>query len=193
MKPNPGDKPKIIVLSIILAAVLAFIAIRYVQLSRQWKEKIEAHEKAHEAAVVQAQKQASTSPGAPARSSRVAALVTPVPPPTRDPFYPVIAPRTRRVRPPESGGESPGGPRAAPVLPSQLPDFAASATRPTDVLRVTGIITGTPSTAVLRVSDEHYVVREGDWLDNNVRVHAISESAVTLRDRGKTYMLRLGR
>ena len=58
---------------------------------------------------------------------------------------------------------------------------------------VTGIITGTPSTAVLRVSDEHYVVREGDWLDNNVRVHAISESAVTLRDRGKTYMLRLGR
>jgi len=93
MKPNPGDKPKIIVLSIILAAVLAVIAIRYVQLSRQWTAKIEAHEKAHEAAAIQAQRQASTSPGAPSRSSRVAALVTPVPPPTRDPFYPVIAPR----------------------------------------------------------------------------------------------------
>lgn len=193
MKHNPADKPKIIVLSIILAAVLAFIAIRYVQLSREWKGRIAAHEKAHEMAAARARSTETTGPSSPAPSPRVAALVTPVMPPTRDPFYPIIAPRTARSGAAASASKALQDKASAPVLPSTLPDFAASATRPRDVLRVTGIITGTPSTAVLRVSDEHYVVREGDWLDNRVRVHSISESTVTLRDRGKTYLLKLGR
>jgi len=58
---------------------------------------------------------------------------------------------------------------------------------------VTGIITGTPNTAVLRVGDEHHVVREGNWLSNRIRIEAIDASSVTLRDSQGTYVLTLGR
>ena len=76
-----------------------------------------------------------------------------------------------------------------PLLPPP-PSPSPSADRNT--LRVSGIIVGDPSTAVLRVGDEHYVVREGHRLDSNIVVQTIDQSSVTLRDSRGTYTLRLG-
>ena len=57
---------------------------------------------------------------------------------------------------------------------------------------MSGIIVGNPSMAVLRVGDQHYVVREGYRLDSNIVVQTIDQSSVTLRDGRGTYTLRLG-
>jgi hypothetical protein len=61
-----------------------------------------------------------------------------------------------------------------------------------DQLQLTGIILGTPSTAVLRLGDDHFVVKEGDLLDSTLRVQKITKTTVTLRDGRTAYTLRLG-
>jgi hypothetical protein len=61
-----------------------------------------------------------------------------------------------------------------------------------DRLQLTGIIQGTPSTAVLRLGDNHFVVKEGDVLDNSLRVQKITRTTVILRDGRTSYTLRIG-
>ena len=176
MKYDKKNKTKVIILAAALLALWAVIGIRYVVLHRHWEAKAEASRThAHPAAVA--------DPSRP--SLRLAALVTPVPPPERDPFHPVIAPRRR-------GAAQPSPDRHASV-PSLPPTPRASAASSRDTLRVTGIILGHPNTAVLRVGDDHHVVQEGNLLTDQIRVESVGKTSVTLRDRQGTYVLRLGR
>jgi hypothetical protein len=164
------------------------IGVRYVVLARHWEAKTaEAHQQheAAEAAVLSGAKAQETAERP--TSPLVASLTLQVPPPERDPFYPVISPRTGRTA-------------AAPAAPEPSEDEAATASLPiwapggrNEVLHIAGIIVGTPSIAVLRHGDSHYVVKEGDWLDERTRVQAISPSAVSVREGNKTRTLRLGR
>ena len=193
MRHSKRDKPKIIVLFIVLAAVWLVIGVRYVTLARHWEAKTAAaHRHQHEAA------EATGLPGASAhetaespKSPLVASLTLRVPPPERDPFYPVVPPRTARgaaaaePEPPEEGIST------APLATLTLPDWTPGAKD--EGLYVAGIIAGAPSIAVLRHGERHYVMKEGDWLDERIRVQAISRSTVTVREGNKSYVLRLGR
>jgi len=182
MKYDKRDRPKIIILAVVLIGLWAFIGLRFFVLSRETKAKMEADE-ARRAAAHAAQSSAQgTEVVSP--TARLAALITPVDPPKSDPFKPIIAPRGRFVAPRAKPQD------VNPVLPPL--DEAASAQRRED-LHVTGIITGNPPTAVLRVQDQHYVVKPGDWLDEKLQVAEIGNNAVTLRDGRNTYKLRLGR
>ena len=49
MKHNQADKPKIIVLSLVLLAILLYIGVRSVQLSREWKGKADTSQHQHAA------------------------------------------------------------------------------------------------------------------------------------------------
>jgi hypothetical protein len=42
------------------------------------------------------------------------------------------------------------------------------------------------------MGDDHYVVKEGDFLDTGLRVQKITRNAVTLREGRTTYTLRIG-
>jgi hypothetical protein len=185
MKYSRQDRTKIIVLCVVLVGLWAVIGGRYIQLSRQWKAKTTAQ---HEVQPAAPQQQATSSQQVPLR---YAGLVTPVAPPERDPFRPVISRRGFRAETKPAASESSGGEADVPILPP-LPEAGSASGASSRVLHVTGIILGTPSTAVLRHGDQHYVVREGDWLDNQLRVHAIAKSSVTLRDSQRSYILRLG-
>jgi hypothetical protein len=185
MKYNKKDKPKVIVLFLVLIALWAFIGIYFAVLSKREEAKKAAAEVRRQAAAQALQvAQQTTGQSAMSPSSRLAALVAPVEPPKDDPFRPVIAPRTSGPRT-SQGSQS----RPKPILP---PPPDATGYRSSN-LHLTGVIIGNPSTAVLRVGDEHYIVREGDWLDSQLRVHEISQEGVTLRDARSTYKLRLGR
>ncbi|UCC67366.1 MAG: hypothetical protein JSV79_09555 [Armatimonadota bacterium] len=191
MKYDSKSRGKLIVLGIILIAVWVVIGLRYVALSRHWEAKRAAEEHAHAAA---AASQAASSQEAPeaAAGARMAALVTPVAPPESDPFRPVIPPRTRRAatRAAATPGSESGARVAVPLLP---PPISMATTVDRSSLYVTGIIVGTPNTAVLRFEDEHYVVREGYLIDNRIRVQTIGKDSVTLQDSRGIYVLRLGR
>ncbi len=181
MRYDKKDRPKVIVLLTLLILVWAFIGIRFAVLSREAKARRAAEESRRQAAAVQVAQQ-PTQPGT-AASFRLAALVTPVEPPKDDPFRPIIPPRgtaPRRTRTTEA-------PRPEPILPPSTAGYQSSN------LHLTGVILGNPSTAVLRVGDEHYVVREGDWLDSELQVAKIATGAVTIRDKRSSYVLRLGR
>ena len=184
MRQNKQDRAKIAALVIVLVGLWVVIGVRYASLSQQWRAK--------EAARQQHSPAPAAPPGTPAEpsatsqpSSRIAALVTPVPPPERDPFRPVIAPRGHR-RP---GAATP--PQTSALLPPPIPESPLTSGR--EALHVTGIVAGNPSVAVLRLGDQHYVLQEGDWLDDRTRVQAIGRSTVTLRAGTRTYTLRLGR
>jgi len=189
MRHSKQDRTKVILLSTILVAVWLFIGVYYVILARYWEAKTaEARRHEHEAA------DATGLPGANAqqtaespKSPLVASLTLRVPPPERDPFYPVIPPRTGRTA-------------AAPAVPETSEEETTTALLPIwspggrdEVLHIAGIIVGNPSIAVLRHGERHYVVKEGDWLDERTRVQAISRSAVTVREGNKARVLRLGR
>jgi hypothetical protein len=191
MRIDPKDKPKVIALVIVLLALWVFMGFRAMDLSREHKAKLkaeeEAHQKAHELAAEQARQ---TSP-----TLRLAALVAPVEPPTADPFHPVINPRRNQ---PESALRSAATqrpqtmeqPAALPVFPTPSGTETARSSR--DSLTLTGVVMGTPATAVLRVGEEHYVVKVGDYLDGKLRVEKIGSNSVTLRDGRSSYVLRLG-
>ena len=189
MKYNRTDLPKIIVLSVVLLGVLVYIGFISVKASREQKARL-AEQEARQEAAEQAAQAAQASPGAQAAAA-VEALIRQVPPPERDPFRPVIPPRTRGAA--AAAPEQPQQP-AAPPTPSPLTPSGATDLPPLrgDTLHVTGIVVGTPSIAVLRFQDEHYVVREGDVLNGGLRVQTIASSTVTLRDSQNTYVLRLG-
>ncbi len=175
----------------VLIAVLVYIGVRSVQLSREWKGRSVAYAQQHDHAPAGAPQASSTQQASLLDTDpRLRALVYPPPPPERDPFYPVIPPRRggAPARPaPSTETSAPKEP--VPVVPAASTLSMAGA----DGLRVTGILLGNPSAAVLRIGEKHYVVRVGDWLDNQVRVHAIDKSTVTLREGKNSYVLRIGR
>ena len=181
-----------LVLAAILIVVWGFIGVRFALLSREHKAK----QRAQEQAAAQAQTEPAPGVGELKKESptlRLAALVAPVPPPKSDPFRPLIAARS------SGGGEQPAPSRkhptetgpAPPLLPP-LPGSESSSASGRDRLQLTGIIVGTPSTAVLRLGEDHYVVREGDVLDTTLRVQRITKTTVILRDARMAYTLRLG-
>jgi Tfp pilus assembly protein PilP len=191
MKYEKKDRTKVVVLLVVLVGIWAVVGIRFAVLTRERnvKQAARAREEAKAQATpaaAPAEARALTSP-----TLRLAALVKPVDPPKSDPFHPVIPPR-RQVEASMAAAATPK-PAArtddeAPVLPPLPGDRNGRNT-----LQVTGIIVGSPSTAVLRVGDEHYVVHAGDYLDNELRVQEITKDTVTLRDGRTTYTLRLGR
>ena len=191
MKPGKRSRTKVIILIVILLAVWAVIGIRYIALARHWKAKtaaLAAQQHVHPAG----DEDHAAPSGQPAEAAlplRVAALVAPVPPPKSDPFRPAISPRTTRRATSRSAATQP---EARPVVPLLPPPPSPSPSADRNTLRVSGIIVGNPSMAVLRVGDQHYVVREGYRLDSNIVVQTIDQSSVTLRDGRGTYTLRLG-
>jgi hypothetical protein len=197
MKYKQADKPKIIVLSVALFALLLYIGVRSVQLSREWKGKTAAAEARHQLAHASMAEPGAV--GVPASTGEPPSLVESNPrlralmysglPPERDPFYPVI----RRPRAGRPAVKRPAADRSTPTALPPLGTTTGLATPARDSLRITGIITGSPPAAVLRVGDQHYVVREGDWINDSVRVQTIDTSTVTLRDGKRSYTLRLGR
>jgi hypothetical protein len=188
MKYSRQDLPKIIVLSIVLAGVLVYIGVTYAKLSAKNKALLEAEHRAHErAAAAYATAIARASGAGP--SPTVAALLNPTPPPQRDPFRPLIAPggyrqtqETARSEPTENTSS------ALPPLPG--PETTAG--RSSNVLRVTGIVVGRPSVAVLRRGEDVFIVQPGDVLNGGLRVQSVSRTSVTLRDNQRSYVLRLG-
>jgi hypothetical protein len=190
MKPDRKSRTKLIGLIVILVAVWVVIGIRYVALSRYWKARTAAQaaqQHAHPAAGADhPTPSGQTAEAEP--SLRLAARVTPVPPPESDPFQPAINPRTRRATSRPTAPQ----PEPRPLVPLLPPPPGPSPTADRNTLRVSGIIMGNPNTAVLRVGDEHYVVREGYRLNSNIVVQTIEQSSVTLRDSRGTYRLRLG-
>jgi hypothetical protein len=190
MKYNRADRTKVIVLSAVLLVVVAYIAVRAVQLRAEYRGMQHEHDIAH-AASADPELSDATASGDDAQASLMdehpllKALVYPPVPPERDPFYPVIAP-------PSSGRARPMPSRPEPVAAAELPPLTSGGAD-RDRLRVTGIISGSPAAAVIRVGDKHLVVREGDWLDNDTRVQAIGTNTVTLREGRRSYILRLGR
>ena len=191
MRHNPKDKMKVFALVAVLACLWIFIGIYYVSLSSDHKAKEAARERRQAAARASQNPQPSPSGGSP--TLRLAALVTPVEPPKDDPFRPIIPPRrhsqSQATPPPASTNNKP---EQRPAVLPPMPNSSSSASRRSQ-LYVAGIILGDPSTAVLRWGEDHYVVREGDFLDNDLRVQQITKDRVTLRGGGSTYVLRLGR
>jgi len=188
MKPDRKSRTKLIALIVVLVAVWVVIGIRYVTLSRYWKAKTAAQAAQHAHPAADADHPTPSGQTAEAEPSlRIAARVTPVPPPESDPFQPAISSRSRRAR-----SRPAPQPEAGPLVPLLPLPPSASPTADRNTLRVSGIILGNPDTAVLRVGDEHYVVREGYRLNNNIVVQTIDQSSVTLRDSRGTYRLRLG-
>jgi hypothetical protein len=187
MRYDRKDKTKIIALSLVLLVFWLFIIFEFTSLSKKTKAKMAAHDRAHAAATAGQAGQA-LDPNAVNPALRLAALVAPVAPPKSDPFRPIIPPRNQSqlsAAPQAKPTNEP--PSEAPVLPP-MPESGGRG-----ALQLTGIIVGSPSAAVLRLGGDHYVVREGDLLNNQLRVQQITRNSVVLRDSRSTYTLRLGR
>jgi hypothetical protein len=193
MRYDKKDRAKIVALAAILIVLWGFIGVRFALLSRAHKAQARARQQARDAA----RPQTAAAPNASESTAvspalRLAALVAPVPPPKSDPFHPVIAPRSTESTPqPLSTRKRSREPEQAPPVLPPLPG-SPSGGRGGDRLQLTGIIVGTPSTAVLRLGEDHYVVREGDVLDTTLHVQKITKTTVTLRDGRAAYTLRLG-
>jgi hypothetical protein len=201
MKPDKKSRTKVIILVVVLVAVWAVIGIRYIALSRYWKAKTAAqaaqqhalpggdedHAVPSPASSTASSTASSGQPAEAAPSLRVAALAAPEPPKS-DPFQPAISPRTSRRATSMPAAPQPEARPLVPLPPPPSPSPSADR----NTLRVSGIIMGNPSTAVLRVGDQHYVVREGYRLNSNIVVQTIGQSSVILRDSRGTYTLRLG-
>jgi hypothetical protein len=183
------DLPKIIALSLVLVAALIWAVFATLKSYHHYAGGGSATARAPEAKGPTAPGQPGPTGSAAAPSNMLAGLLTPVPPPNRDPFDPVIAPRwqqeaTSRPTPEEAKPE----PSPLPVLPP-LPGAAAGEK---GVLHVTGILLGAPPIVVLRRGDQPYIVKQGDYVEGGLRVESIRRDSVTLRDRQGAYVLRLG-
>lgn len=88
-------------------------------------------------------------------------------------------------------------PLITPLHPQPI-DFgpnsvSQAAPDPTSVLRLTGVIEGSCSVAIIRgEGGARYIVREGQSIDGKFLVQSISRTGVRLRYAGKTYILSLG-
>ncbi len=195
MRYNKQDLPKIVVLFVVLTGLVVYIGVSYARLASKYRKQEAEHIAAH----ARQDAAAAATPGAPLISPSIAALMAPVSPPERDPFLPVIAP-------PRSGYSTPvrtirrlGHPSApdplvlpplTPTVPGQPPPFPA--TRDANALALTGIIVGTPSMAIMRRGQDHFIVQPGSELPGKVRVQAVTRNTVTLKDGNRQYTLRLG-
>jgi len=191
MRQNPKDKLKVVLLAAALLCLWIFIGMRFLNLSSAHKAEEEARERRQAAARVAQNPQ--VNPAATSPTLRLAALVTPVEPPKDDPFRPIIPPRRHaqaQATPAPTSNNTQSQDR--PALLPPMPNSSSNVSRKSQ-LYLAGIIVGNPSTAVLRWGEDHYVVREGDYLDNDLRVQQIKKDSVTLRGGGSTYVLRLGR
>jgi len=191
MKYKQEDKAKIIVLSAILVCILVVVIVRWFKLSDEYQRKMLLHQQTDHAlqhAVAQYSAPDSAAgvleAGQPARSPLATALLAEVPPPERDPFYPIIPPHSRRASSSAAPSQEPSSQSPGSELPFVLTPDGGRQT-----LHVTGIA---GETAVLRHGEDHFIVQAGDFLDNRLRVTAVGRSTVTLQDNERTYVLRLG-
>ncbi len=191
MKYDKRDRAKIVALVAVLVIVWVFIGVRFLLISRANKAKERNRVEALAATRPQAAQSANAT-GAQGVSPtlRLATLVAPVSPPKSDPFRPVVAPRSQTIASRPTAGSSETPSTAVLELPP-LPG-ASESSRGGDRLQLTGVIMGSPSTAVLRLGEDHFVVREGDVLNSTLRIQKITRTAVTLRDGQTVYTLRLG-
>jgi hypothetical protein len=201
MKYSKQDLPKILVLSAVLVGIVIYIGISYSRESEKFRTRMAEHEAAH---VHQGSLQAADIPGADPSlspgsqmSPTVQALLTPVAPPDRDPFLPMIAPPRAYASAALAPTTKPRGAKRPPdplVLPALTE--AASAQPPfqrnADALSLTGVVLGTPPLAVMRRGDDHFIVQQGAELPGKVTVQAISRNSVTLRDGKRQYTLKIG-
>jgi len=204
MKYDKQDLPKIVVLSLVLIGVVIYIGVSYARLSAKYKQDWAAHtaHHTHTDAVPP-----SASPGEPGpvgssaqapASPAIAALLAPIPPPDRDPFLPLIASTRYAAARAENASGRASTEQTKKAAPVELPPLFSSvgsetpAPRDSDLLHLTGIILGPPSLAVMRRGDDHFIVQTGDELPGRVRVQTITRNAVTLRDNGRDYVLKLG-
>lgn len=139
--------------------------------------------------------------------SSVAAEVSVVPESKpRDPFIPQVVVQQNRSR--NTVGSKPAPlvsrmpqlplPLITPLSPQPI-DFQPSAQASSDpddpagVLRLTGVIEGSCSVAIIRgESGARYIVREGQSVDGKYIVKSISRTGVRLKYGSKTYILSLG-
>jgi len=203
MRYNKQDLPKIVVLSIVLISLAVYIGISYSRLSQQYKRQKAEHVAMHERQRGAAQ---SATGGVAANqgmqmggqmSATVQALLTPVSPPDRDPFNPVIAPLRTFVSAPTRAPNKPRGATTTrePLVLPPLADGAAGQPpfpKRGDTLALTGIVLGTPPLAVMRRGEDHFIVQQGEELPGKVRVQSITRTSVTLRDEKREYTLKLG-
>lgn len=196
MKYDRKDLPKIIALSMILIALLVYIGVVYSQSRAKMRADMERHRAGHAQEAASAAAGAGRAAAAPSVSPLVTALLAPVPPPDRDPFDPVIPPRSQYTSAPAPASSRPSRTEAPSELPLLPPVSEGSgpfpSSRTQDVLTLSGIILGPPSLAVLRRGEEHFIVKAGDQIAGRLRVQSISRDTVTLRDARREYVLRLG-
>jgi len=186
MQYRKGDLPKIIVLSAILLGLFVYIGVSYSKGMRRMRAQLDA---AHQA--MYAAQEAQVRAGAGGSS---VALRAEVPPPSRDPFDPIIPPRNIvRANAQAAQARQKQSMATLPTLPplggSEAP---GRRTGESDTIQLTGIIVGPPSIAVMRRGDQHYIVQQGDVLEGDLRVDSVGRSSVTLRGRQGSYTLRLG-
>lgn len=179
MKYRKEDLPKLIILSLVLVAAVIWAVLANVKALKRFSSA--AAQQAAE------QKRAATEAETSQRAPRtLLAALAPVPPPTRDPFEPIIAPRWQR----EHRASSPEPRSARPPLPPTLPPLPGMAD--SEALHLSGIIYGPPSIAVIRQGEEAHILKQGDALPGGLRVETITRTSVTLRGRQGTFVLRLG-
>jgi hypothetical protein len=192
MKYRKEDLPKIIVLAVILLGVLIWIGISYFREVRKLHAKMAAADQA-----IHAAERAQLKPGAQETglASTLANVIAQVPPPTRDPFDPIIPPRNLVAASTARQSLQPPKRETMAVLPTlpPLPNSEASgAAGDREALQLTGIIMGPPTIVVMRRGNDHYILHPGDLLEGRLRVESVGRNAVTLRDRQGSYTLRLG-
>ena len=183
MKYRKEDLPKIIVLSLVLVAAVIWAVVANVRSFQRYAGGRSPGTGAAGAGTSAATQQAApTSTATP--PAMWAGLLTPVPPPSRDPFDPVIAPRWQR----EASRSTPEP--STPAPPAAVPPLPGSTVG--DSLHLTGIIYGPPSIVVIRKGEDAHILRQGDYLEGGLRVDNVTRNSVTLRDRQGSYTLRLG-
>jgi len=189
MKYRKEDLPKIIALSVVLVAALIWAAFATLKSYHHYVGGGPATARAPGTAGLTAPGQQGPKGSTTASSKMLAGLLTPVPPPNRDPFDPVIRPRWQQETASRPTVEEP---KPAPSPLPVLPPLPGAAGVDKGVLHVTGIVLGAPSIVVLHRGDQPYIVKQGDYVEGSLRVESVTRNSVTLRDRQGTYVLRLG-
>lgn len=125
---------------------------------------------------------------------------------TRDPFVPQVIGASAQTRN-QQGREAPlvsrvpklPLPLIAPLHPQPIdftpagPSTAEFKPDPASELRLTGVIEGSCSVAIIRgEGGARYIVREGQSIEGKYILQSISRNGVHLKYGGKTYILRLG-
>jgi len=187
MRFRKEDLPKIIGLSLVLVAAVIWAVVANVRTIQRYSgARAPAATAGGTETGTPGQQAAGTQTGAP--PAMWAGLLTPVPPPSRDPFDPVIAPRWQRER-------STPAPQPSSTTPSPLPappPLPGSAAGDKGALQLIGIIVGQPTIVVMRRGDQPFFVRQGEYVEGELRVTNVTRDSVTLRDRQGSYTFRLG-